>query len=206
MGRLLFRPSTLSASDSELAKILSPSPFVRKSAASFASVRGPVLDLAGGSGRHAFYLAKSGISVACLDIDLNPYFALQKRLANYPQLLSRVNSMMIDLANDHWPFASGTVGGIVMVDFLLMSMFPKITDALATGGLLLVQTIGNRGQNYLQLPTAGLLKDALSGNFEFLYYDERSAGPSGAGVVTVRLLARRMNATAADSARREVST
>ena len=193
MGRLLVQPDTLSASDSELDKILSPSPFVRKSAASFASVGGPVLDLAGGSGRHAFYLAKSGVNVACLDIDLNPYFAMQKRLANYPQLLSRVNSIMIDFANDHWPFASGTVGGVVMVDFLLMSMFPKITDALATGGLLLVQTIGNHGQNYLQLPTAGLLKDALSRNFEFLHYDERSAGPSGAGAVTVRLLARRLS-------------
>ena len=79
-----------------------------------------------------------------------------------------------------------------MVDFLLMSIFPRITDALAKGGLLLVQTIGNRGQNYLQLPKAGLLKDALSRNFEFLHYDERSAGPGGAGAVTVRLLARRL--------------
>jgi hypothetical protein len=86
-----------------------------------------------------------------------------------------------------------------MVDFLLMSIFPKITDALAKGGLLLVQTIGNRGQNYLQLPTAGLLKAALSGNFEFLQYDEDTAGPSGAGAVTVRLLARRLRTTEAGS-------
>jgi SAM-dependent methyltransferase len=155
------------------------------------SVRGPVLDLAGGSGRHAFYLAKSGISVCCLDIDLNPYFAMQKRLADYPQLLSRVSATRIDLTNEDWPFASGSVGGIIMVDFLLKSAFAKITDALAAGGVLLVQTIGNRGQNYLQLPAAGLLKDALSGNFELLHYEERGAGPS-AGAVTVRLLARRL--------------
>jgi SAM-dependent methyltransferase len=192
----LFQPGTPSTTDNELDKILSPSPFVRKAAGLFAAAGGPVLDLACGSGRHAFYLAKFGICVACLDIDLDPYFAMQKRIAKYPELLSRVSSIRIDLANEELPFARGTLGGITIVDFLLMSIFPKVTDALTSGGLLLVQTIGNRGQNYLQLPMAGLLKDTLSGNFEFLHCDERSAGPSGSGAATVRLLARRLTATA----------
>jgi SAM-dependent methyltransferase len=181
----------VSASDNDLEKILSPSPFVRKSAASFVAVEGPVLDLGGGSGRHAFYLAKFGISVACLDVDPGPYLTMQRRLTNYHQLLSRVHSMTIDLANDHWPFATGTVGGIIMVDFLLTPIFPKIADALTRNGLFLIQTVSNRGQNYRQLPTAGRLKGLLSADFEFLHYEERSAGPSDEGTVTVRLLARR---------------
>jgi hypothetical protein len=73
-----------------------------------------------------------------------------------------------------------------------MSIFPKVTDVLAKDGLLLVQTVGNRGGNHLQLPKAKSLRGALSDNFEFLRYDERSAGPSDAGAVTVRLLARRL--------------
>ncbi|WP_425907788.1 hypothetical protein [Nitrobacter sp. TKz-YC02] len=79
-----------------------------------------------------------------------------------------------------------------MVDFLLLSVFPKITDSLAKDGLFLVQTVGNRGKNYLQLPKAGILKQALSESFEILHYDERRAGPSSAGAVTVCLLARRL--------------
>jgi SAM-dependent methyltransferase len=178
--------------DRELDRVLSPSPFVRKAGAAFASVEGPVLDLAGGSGRHSFYLAKFNLRVECVDIDLAPYFAMQKQLANYPELLSRVSSTRLDLSMDNWPFVSGTVGGIVMVDFLLLSVLPKIADALAKDGLLLIQTVGNRGQNYLQLPKAGVLREALLDHFKFVRYDERSAGPSGAGAVTVRLLARRL--------------
>ena len=33
-----------------------------------------------------------------------------------------------------------------------------------------------------------VLKDGLSRNFEFLHYEERGAGPSSVGAVTVRLL------------------
>jgi SAM-dependent methyltransferase len=150
------------------------------------------LDLAGGSGRHAFYLAKFGINVVCLDIDLDQYFAMQKRLVKYPDLLSRVSSTRLDLSNDHWPFASGSVGGVLMVDFLLMSVIQKVTDALAKNGILLIQTVGNRGGNYLQLPKAGAVKKALSDSFELLHYSERSVGPSGVEAVTVRLLARRL--------------
>ena len=79
-----------------------------------------------------------------------------------------------------------------MVDFLLLSVFPKITDSLATDGLFLVQTVGNRGKNYLQLPKAGILKEVLSNSFEILHYDERRAGPSSGDAVTARLLARRL--------------
>ena len=188
----MVNPSISSVSERELDRILSPSPFVRKSAALFASVGGPVLDLAGGSGRHAFYLAKFGIGVVCLDIDLDRYFAMHKRLVKYPHLLSCVSSARLDLSKDNLPFGSGTVRGIVMVDFLLMSIFPKVTEVLAKDGLLLVQTVGNRGENYLQLPKAQVLRGALSDNFKFLHYDERSAGPGDAGAVTVRLLARRL--------------
>lgn len=180
------------AKKSELETILAPSTFVRTAAPLFASVGGPVLDLAGGSGRHAFYLAQFNIHVDCLDLDLGPYCAMQRRLSKYPHLLSLVSSTRLDLSKDHWPFVSGSVGGIVMVDFLLLSVFQKITDSLATDGLFLVQTVGNHGNNYLQLPKAEILKEALSNSFTILHYDERRVGPSGADAVTVRLLARRL--------------
>ncbi|MGY3618263.1 hypothetical protein [Bradyrhizobium sp. USDA 10063] len=96
---LFSQSATQSVMHSELDKILSLSPFVRKAAALFASTPGLVLDLARGSGRHTFYLAKFNVLVDCLDIDLDPHFVMQKRLAN-PQLLSRVSSTRFDLSKD----------------------------------------------------------------------------------------------------------
>lgn len=100
--------------------------------------------------------------------------------------------MKMDLVADPWPFGEQTIGGIVLVDFLNCSLFRVFKRSLIAGGYLLIETISNKGGNYLELPKAGELRRAFEGSFEFDIYDERKAGPRQADAVTVRMLGKRL--------------
>jgi hypothetical protein len=65
-----------------------------------------------------------------------------------------------------------------------------ISDLAATvrgGGYLYVETFGGQGQNYLELPKAGEIRDALKG-YDFHFYKERSIGPRSQNSVVVTAL------------------
>ena len=96
-----------------------------------------------------------------------------------------------DLLADSWPFEERTIGGIVLVDFLDRSLFQFFERSLVVGGYLLIETISNRGGNYLELPSAGELRKAFERSFEFCVYREREAGPRAIDAVTVRMLGKR---------------
>ncbi len=97
----------------------------------------------------------------------------------------------MDLLADPWPFEERTIGGIVLVDFFNRSLFQFFERSLATGCYLLIETISNRGGNYLELPRVGELRRTFERSFEFNLYRERKAGPRIADAVTVRMLGRR---------------
>jgi hypothetical protein len=99
--------------------------------------------------------------------------------------------MEMDLLADPWPFKERTTGGIVLVDFLDRSLFQLFERSLVTGSYLLIETISNRGGNYLELPAADELRKAFERSFEFSVYHERKAGPTGVNAVTVRMLGKR---------------
>lgn len=161
---------------------LTPSAFVRTCAEKLVqAARGrPILDVACGSGRNGWHLASLGCEVIFADRDLTP---LHDR--------ARCASIEIDLARNPWPFARGALGGIVVVHFLLSGLFPHFAASLAPGGYLLLETVPGCGRNYVELPTAGNLRQELTGDFTFEKYRERTVGPPGCGAVTVRILARR---------------
>lgn len=161
---------------------LTPSAFVRTCAEKLVQAAGgrPILDAACGSGRNGWYLASLGCEVIFADCDLTP---LHDR--------ARCVSVEIDLARDPWHFARRALGGIVNVHFLLPGLFPHFAASLAPGGYLLLETVPGCGHNYVELPTAGSLRQELAGDFTFEEYRERTVGPPGCGAVTVRLLARR---------------
>ncbi len=147
----------------------------------------PVIDVACGAGRNAFYLAYLGCTVICIDRDLS---TLRQNLV-HPELSKRLTLIEMDLLADPWPFQERMIGGIVLVDFLDRSLFRFFQRSLITGGYLLIETISNRGGNYLELPKASELRQTLEKSFEFDAYDEREAGPGHANAVTVRMLAKR---------------
>jgi SAM-dependent methyltransferase len=147
----------------------------------------PIVDVACGGGRNAFYLAELGCTVICVDRDLSRL----KEGRPDAEISKRLKLIEMDLVADPWPFGEGTIGGIVLVDFLDRSLFHFFEQSLVTGGYLLIETISNRGGNYLELPRAGELRTAFERSFELQVYHEREAGPCAVNAVTVRMLARR---------------
>jgi hypothetical protein len=167
-----------------------PSPLVKKFVNVIVNAASgyPIIDVACGAGRNAFYLARFGCTVICLDRDLS---RLKARMPG-GEISKRLTLVEMDLLSDRWPFGHRTIGGIVLVDFIDRSLFKLFERSLVAGSYLLIETISNRGGNYLELPRAGELRTAFEKSFEFCLYEEREAGPTEANTVTVGMLGRRL--------------
>lgn len=166
-----------------------PSPLLKKFANTIVNAASgyPIIDVACGAGRNAFYLAQLGCKVICIDRDLS---CLKDRWSG-GEISKHLTLIEMDLVADPWPFGERTIGGIVLVDFLDRSLFTFFERSLVTGSCLLIETISNRGGNYLELPSAGELRKAFEKSFEFHFYNEREAGPRQIDAVTVRMLGKR---------------
>ena len=181
--------------DSKDLSSLAPSAFVQKHGATIVSAAAgkPILDVACGGGRNGIFLSHLGGNVICLDRDLSPFRA-QKTLLK-PTLFAKsyagITALELDLIRDEWPMPADSVGGVVNVHFLHMGLFPAFSRSTARGGYLLLETIQNRGGNYMELPGSGLLKSALESSFELEIYRERGCGRARNDAVTVQLLGRR---------------
>ncbi len=172
--------------------LLSPSAFVKKYAPVIAKTSdGPILDIAGGSGRNAFYLATFGAEVICIDRDRGKFDLLRQSLFSETGLRKKVTYSHLDLVNDPWIFKEETAGAIICVHYPITSQFLLYCRALKSGGYLLIETIGGQGGNYLGLPQPGLLNELFKDDFEMKIYQERTVGPRDENRVAVKLLARK---------------
>jgi len=89
--------------------------------------RGPVLDVASGSGRHARVFAARGLEVVAVDRD--------------PQPVEGVRVVKADLEDGSpWPFAGQRFAAIVVANYLFRALLPVIADALEEGGILIYET------------------------------------------------------------------
>jgi hypothetical protein len=153
----------------------------------------PILDVACGSGRNAFFLSSLGATVICMDRELT---RLRECLAMNTSTCvidgaDRLVPQQIDLLNDPWPFTSASVGGIVNVHFTLPALFPFFESSLTPNGYLVLETVPGCGGNCLELPKKGELKSALEDFFTFEMYKEQPVGLPERNAVTVKLAARR---------------
>jgi SAM-dependent methyltransferase len=160
----------------------------------------PIIDVACGGGRNAFYLAALGAQVICVDRDLSRLKTEGDRLAGTPfeSALSRITPVKLDLARDAWPFPPGSAGAIINVHYTQPALFPAFASTLRSGGYLLIETVPAHGRNYLELPESGTVRQAFEPCFRLEIYNERATGPVGLNSVTVQLFGRRL----ADSQRR----
>jgi SAM-dependent methyltransferase len=128
-----------------------------------------VLDLACGSGRHVRFFASRGHPVTAVDIDT----AGVADLAGQPG----VRVIRMDLEAGDWPFTQAAFAGIVITNYLHRPLFPRLPDALAPGGVLIVETFaaGNerlgRPRNPEFLLAAGELLSAFSGFLQVVAYE-----------------------------------
>lgn len=90
-----------------------------------------VLDLAGGSGRHAVAAAQSGRMAIVIDFIAQAVAGATARHANILGAVADVRNM---------PVRESSVDAIVVVSFLDRSLFPMIRSLLTPGGTLIYET------------------------------------------------------------------
>jgi len=158
---------------------------------------GNVLDLAGGAGRHAIWLARQGWEVTLIDI-AEEGLALARK--NAEGVVSQIHFVLDDLS--HFRAAQAQFDLVIAFFFLERSIFPQIVKAIRPGGLLVYKTL-TRAQ--LSLPggprdPAHLLEEgelqrlAETEKLQVLHYREQITAKA-----TAELVARKIPLTGCDN-------
>jgi SAM-dependent methyltransferase len=135
--------------------------------------RGRALDVAGGAGRHAIWLARRGLEVTLVDIS-DVALEIAQRQAEAAGVALRTSRA--DLEVD--PLPAGPWELIACVNYLQRSLFPPLVTGLSPGGLLVMEhpTRSNLARNP-HPPAPRLLEDgelpALVVGLEIVRYEER---------------------------------
>jgi len=134
--------------------------------------RGDALDLAGGSGRHAVWLAQRGLNVTLADIS---DIGLEIAQHHAAQTSVRLHTIQIDFENE--PFPTGPWDLIVSVCFLLRDLLKQCPATLKPGGTLLVlQPTKSNLERFEKPPERFLLNDGelqtLVGGLQIVHYEE----------------------------------
>lgn len=104
---------------------------------------GPVLDLACGGGRHSRFFAKRGHLVHALDRDAVVIAKLQDDQSSQvgaAQILPKQIDLEVPLHTLQWPFAPGSLAGIVVTNYLHRPLFPLLLRSLADDGVFIMET------------------------------------------------------------------
>jgi SAM-dependent methyltransferase len=153
----------------------------------------PILDAGCGYGRNALAFAARGLSVVCVDQNVERLNALLRfartDLRRPGRKSGQLHLVLADLSPSQWPFREHCFAGIVCVHFLDVGLFPVFQSSLVPGGFLYIETFGGHGGNYLDLPRAGQLHDSLCEDFHISSYRERKVGPARYDAVSVKLFA-----------------
>jgi SAM-dependent methyltransferase len=89
--------------------------------------RGPVLDVAAGSGRHSLLFAERGLEVVAVDRE--------------PATVPGVRFVTADLENGGpWPFTGQRFAAIVVTNYLHRPLFARLAESLDEGGVLIYET------------------------------------------------------------------
>ena len=154
---------------------------------------GTALDLAGGTGRHAIWLAKQGWEVTLIDISET---GVEQAQQNAGPLSSRIHFVVDDLTRiEAWQTRFEAGFEVVMTFFYLeRKIFPQIVRAIRPGGLLIYKTPtsaqakldgGSRGpKNPAYLLEPGELLQLANG-LRVLHYREQAGNLATAELVAI---------------------
>jgi SAM-dependent methyltransferase len=97
--------------------------------------RGPLLDLACGTGRHARLFAERGVEVVAVDRE--------------PQKIAGVKFVRADLEDGSpWPFQGQRFAAIVVTNYLHRPLFATLRESLGEGGVLIYETFMAGNERY----------------------------------------------------------
>lgn len=172
-----------------LSSSLNPSRFVRECLPERASYLGaPALDLACGTGRHTIHLSERGFCVT--GADLNHSYLTRARKAGPSYSPAAINFVRLD-AGRTLPFRDATFEVAIIVHFTRPGLIKEVGRTLRSQGLLVYETFGAHGQNWLQLPNRRELEGELhAAGLEPIWQRFKPAGPQGQ-VVTAKIFAQK---------------
>jgi tellurite methyltransferase len=140
--------------------------------ARFLPASGHALDLAGGAGRNAIWLAQRGFDVTIADVSPVGLSLAQQRAAAAGVVLT---TLEIDL--EQQPLAAGPFDLIASVCYLWRPLFAEIPRRLNRGGILAVVQPTKRNLERHDKPPAGYLLEEgellrLAGELEVVHFEE----------------------------------
>ena len=148
------------------------------------------MDAPCGFGRNALSLAAKGFNVIAVDKDLVRLNSLQKSISEQADPVGKIFPLCADLTSGRLPFAPSSFSAILCIHYPVQNILADFDDQLLDGGHLFIETFGGQGQNYLELPKADEIRQALKG-YKLLFYNERSVGPISQNSVVVKALAQK---------------
>ena len=98
---------------------------------------GDALDVASGSGRHAFWLAARGLTTTAVDRSATAIAGIRETAA---RLHLPLRAEIIDLETDSPTLPVAAYDLIVVVHYLHRALFPALKAALRPGGILVYET------------------------------------------------------------------
>jgi SAM-dependent methyltransferase len=120
-----------------------PSDWVLRWAAGVAA-GATVLDVAGGTGRHARVFASQGCQVTLVDISA--------AALSQARQITGVEVMQADLESAPWPFQAAQFDAVVVTNYLWRPRFENLLASLKPGGLLIYETFAS-GQETIGRPS-----------------------------------------------------
>lgn len=166
-----------------------PGVFVRDELAPQLGMPGRAIDLAGGAGRHAIWLAQRGWEVTLLDSSTVALDLAAERAVALGVDLTLVHA---DLTLD--PIPPGPWDLVLLTHYLQRDLFPEVAGLLAPGGIFAysIATVRNL-ERHERPPRRALLDEneapRLAGPLEIVFYAE---GWSAADRHEARVIARRL--------------
>jgi SAM-dependent methyltransferase len=103
---------------------------------------GTVLDVAAGSGRHSAHFLALGHPVTAIDRNTD---ALARMAAD----ASKMEVITADLEDGSlWPLGSRKFAAVVVCNYLYRPIFPKLSESISPGGVLLYDTFAAGNEKY----------------------------------------------------------
>jgi tellurite methyltransferase len=151
----------------------------------FLPTRGRALDVAGGAGRNAIWLAQRGLDVAIADVSPRGLEIASQRAK---EAGAEITALPADLQDG--PFPAGPWDLILSVCYLWRPLFAVYPQVLSPGGLLVViQPTKKNLERHLKPPAGFLLNDgelpSLVSGMEIVHYAEGWLGDDRHDAVVV---------------------
>ena len=146
-----------------------------------------VLDAPCGFGRHSMLMANLGHKVTSVDIDAQRVDSFCSMSSEFKEVCSGIVHNL-DVYADQW---CSKFDMVIVVDFWSEKFVRLLSKYIKSGGYLLLETVGNRAGNWLELPRPRQVIEIIEPHFQLIVSKIAPAGPTKSEAETAKILAKR---------------